>query len=338
MKLLIVTTDEATMHWGTLADKLQEVENALNTTQGKTEDWEVEIIYRPLKPEINNGRISHAWFDEISYPLFKQGNHFIAIHMSEEQKKEWGIKRTLLGSNIRDKDFVGEMYLWADESTQSRKRPGLNQFVQTLLHECSHELANTTDTVEDKTHEYHDENKDIKGIFESYDISTWQPKYQLQQKSVSILMLLVKLLLQKLSLIKEKIYFFTDDFPVSQEYGVRNAAWYPITKHHIGTDYATPVGTPIIAPTECTVVRSETSSVIGNWCEVQIGDKYYCFMHLKSKTLKGLRKKGWVIGFTGNTGFTTAPHCHIEGWTEPRNLSIINEENYQDYTFNIEKL
>lgn len=330
MKLLIVTTDKPTLFWGSLDDKLSEIKRALNFTQNKSEDWEVEIIYKDLVPEVKNGRITHSWFDSISYPLFKQGNHFVALHMSEVQKDKWGIKPGLRGSNQRDSDLVGDMYFWSDEATQ--RSFGQSQFVQTCLHECSHELANTIEGHgEDKTHEYHGRYSDISGIFETYDVSRWQPKYQLQVKIIDILRRIVNLLLLQ----TRKFDFFTVQYPVSQPYGVKNPAWYPITKHHIGTDFATPVGTPIIAPADCEVVRSDRSDTLGYWCEIKLAGKYYSFMHLKSEAVLGKRKKGWVIAFTGNTGFTTNPHCHIEGWNRPRDLTIINENNYKNYTFNI---
>lgn len=327
MKLLIVTTDKETVYWNSLPDKLKKVKNALDSMEGNVEPWEVEVLYKDVVPEVKSGRVTHDWFNGISYPLFRQGNHLVALHMSENQKKKWKIKPTLRGSNQRDTDFVGEMYFWADENT---RRGMLSQFVQTLLHECSHEIANSTG-VPDNTHEYHNQKPDISRIFPSYNMAHWQPEYQAGMKKVSFL----QKLLQQLLGAQKKPVFFWQDYPVSQEYGVRNAAWYPKTKHHIGTDYATPEGTPIIAPKDCEVVRSELSSVLGNWCEVKMGDNYYCFMHLRTRALLGQRKEGWVIGFTGNTGFTTAPHCHIEGWTVPRNLKIINESNYKKYTFNV---
>jgi len=321
MKLLIVTTSKETLDWKSLSNKLKAIKDGLNRTRNA--DWEVEILYKELTPEIKDGRITHAWFDGISIPLFQQGNHFICLHMSDKQRKAWKIKPSLRGSNQRDSDLRGEMYVWADENTQ-RGTTRTNQFIQSILHECSHEIANATE-VPDKTHEYHDKNTNIAGIFDSYDLKTWKPKYEAYQKAeISSLQALIA----KLTPVSKPLF----PYRISQAYGVRNDAWYPRTKHHIGTDFAVPEGTPILAPWDCEVTQSLFSTQLGNYCEVKYGGKYYYFMHLKSKAYPGIKKKGWVMCISGNTGFSTAPHLHIECWTIPRDITKLNESNYKQFT------
>ncbi len=322
MKYLIITTDKNTLAWKSLPSKLKAIKAALDKTKNAT--WEVEIIYRDLTPKVVNGRVDNEWFDGISHPLFKQGNHFVAIHFGLTQRDKFGIKPTLRGSNINDSDWVGEMYFWSDEHTE---RKGLSQFIQTSLHEASHELARTTHVL-DKTHDYHAKNPDISGIFSTYDMSKWQPTYIASQKAT------VSWLQSILSLLKPKpVTLF--NFPISQAYGVKNAAWYPKTKHHIGTDFAVPEGTPIVAPFDCEVISSAVSVQLGNYCGVKVGNKYYYCMHLQHKATLGTRKKGQIIGFTGNTGFSTNPHLHVEGWHGLRDISKINETNFRQLTFEV---
>lgn len=321
MKLLIVTLDKSVLEWKSLPTKIARIKAALDETRNTK--WEVVVEYRDLTPTVSNGRITHDWFDDFSYPLFRQGNHFVGLHMTKEQSKQFGLKKTLRGSNHRDDDFVGEFYFWADEFS---KRNGLNQFIQTCLHECSHEIANTTG-VPDKTHQHHNAVPDISSIFQSYDMSRWQPKYQIGLKKISILEQIIALLTNN-----QKINFFSTEFPVSQAYGVKNTAFYPQTKHHIGVDYATPIGTPIIAPWDCVVTAVGSDKTLGFYAEVKHGKHYYYFLHLQSLPITGVRKKGWVIGFTGDTGFVTGPHCHIEKWNKKRNISLLTEDNFRQFT------
>ena len=321
MKLLIVTTSKYTLRWKKLSSYIKQIKSALNKTPNAT--WEVEIVYRDIVPEVENGRITHEWFNQLSYPLFRQGNQFIVLHMSQRQKNEWGIKPSLRGSNQVDRDFVGESYIWSDQFT---KRDGEIQFIQTTLHEMSHELARSTGTP-DETHPYHRENPDIKDIFYRYDMAKWQPVYTQGMKVVENLKAKIKSLL-----LRSSPKFFLREYPVSQGYGVENRAWYKQTGHHIGVDLATPVGTPIIAPELCLVSDSGFSNELGYWCEVKVNKKYYYFMHLKSKVHLGGRNKNWVIGFTGNTGFSTNPHCHIEIWDRKRDVSILSPTNFDLYT------
>lgn len=86
-------------------------------------------------------------------------------------------------------------------------------------------------------------------------------------------------------------------------------------KPHLGTDWLTPIGTPIYAPDDGSITFT-TSKQAGN--AIQFVDKYKVltrFLHLskfegKNRTVK----RGELIGYTGNTGTSTAPHCHVDCW------------------------
>lgn len=87
-------------------------------------------------------------------------------------------------------------------------------------------------------------------------------------------------------------------------------------KPHLGTDWLTPIGTPIYAPDDGTITFT-TSAQAGN--TINFVDKYKVltrFLHLskfegKNRTVK----RGELMGYTGNTGTSTAPHCHVDCWT-----------------------
>jgi peptidoglycan L-alanyl-D-glutamate endopeptidase CwlK len=181
-KLLIVTTDKKTLEWKSLKSKLALITNGLNKTVNAS--WEVAIEYKDIKPKIILGRIPHDWFNNFAYPLFREGNHFIYLHFSTAQRKALGLDTTINGANQKDADYVGESYGWSDERT---RRQGQNMFVQNILHEMSHELARSTNSI-DNTHPYHSKNTDISGLFSSYNMDLWQPRYKAQLKELNLAM------------------------------------------------------------------------------------------------------------------------------------------------------
>lgn len=85
---------------------------------------------------------------------------------------------------------------------------------------------------------------------------------------------------------------------------------------HKGMDFKTPVGTPILTPKAGSVVRTDWNfKYNGNCIEVQYDDGTTArFLHLSETGVKpGARvKAGQVIGKSGNTGRSTAPHLHYE--------------------------
>ena len=94
-----------------------------------------------------------------------------------------------------------------------------------------------------------------------------------------------------------------------------------VTKDHKGTDFATPVGTPIKAAHDGVVVRADNndSGGYGNLVVIK-GDKYYSwYAHLNSyKVGVGTKvKRGEVIGLSGGkkgapgAGSSQGPHLHF---------------------------
>ncbi len=342
-KLLILTSDDTLLRWNTLEEKKQLILDALAKTRNGV--WELEIKYQPLVPQLNDKkRISHSWFDSISHPYFRRGYHFVAMHFSMAQWELWGIESGINGATHRDKDFVGDMYFRADELTMHKNFKGLRykhrytQFVQTLLHEVSHELANSTG-VADQTHDYHKKNKDISGIFEAYDMARWQPVYREQ---VSTVMRLIEKLKSLITPSATTLYHPVQFKPrlVSQAWGVRNPGWYPKTGHHIGVDYPLPVGTPLYAPWDCEVLVSGTTDTVGHFCRLryQFQGEWWeeRWIHLKSIPATGHFKRGQVIAYSGNTGKSTGPHLHRERWRDRFDFERIDGENWYELTVNPE--
>lgn len=81
-------------------------------------------------------------------------------------------------------------------------------------------------------------------------------------------------------------------------------------------DFKTPVGTEIVSPRAGRVTRVDWNlKYNGNCIEVKYSDGTLArFLHLSdTKVAPGARvRPGEVLGLTGNTGRSTAPHLHYE--------------------------
>jgi len=131
-----------------------------------------------------------------------------------------------------------------------------------------------------------------------------------------------------------------EGYSVSYKYGVPDAA-YALTGHHIGTDYFTPKGTPVKAPIAGEVTVAGNSRSLGNYCHFKysIANKTYTarFLHLQTVPTRGKYQKGQIIAYSGNTGFTSGPHLHIDVWKDDVRLDLINTTNWQQMTLDPEE-
>lgn len=99
-------------------------------------------------------------------------------------------------------------------------------------------------------------------------------------------------------------------FTISQRFGVRNTAYR--LNYHPGTDYRTPTGTPVRAPVRG-FVRWLWSNSYGNVAAlVRPNGDVIWFAHNSRAGKTGNVNQGDVIAYTGNTGWSTGPHSHIE--------------------------
>lgn len=103
---------------------------------------------------------------------------------------------------------------------------------------------------------------------------------------------------------------------IASGFGYRIDPVYKTVKFHAGLDFSAPQGTPIYA-TANGVVRTAGNLANGYGNHVVINHGYgyetlYGHMY-KIKVKVGTRvKRGEIIGWVGNTGKSTAPHCHYE--------------------------
>ena len=100
-------------------------------------------------------------------------------------------------------------------------------------------------------------------------------------------------------------------------FGMRRHPILGYYKMHTGVDWAAPIGTPILAAGNGTVIKAQWDSGYGRRVEIQHANGYittYNHMSGFARSVKeGMRvKQGQVIGFLGSTGLSTGPHLHYE--------------------------
>ncbi len=100
---------------------------------------------------------------------------------------------------------------------------------------------------------------------------------------------------------------------------------------HLGTDYAAPHGTPILAVGDGVVTRASYSSGNGNYVRIRHNAVYETqYLHM-SRFASGIRsgaevRQGDVIGYVGSTGSATGPHVCFRFWKNGQQVNHLNLE------------
>ncbi|WP_028297995.1 M23 family metallopeptidase [Olivibacter sitiensis] len=110
-------------------------------------------------------------------------------------------------------------------------------------------------------------------------------------------------------------------------------------KAHLGTDYAAPTGTPIIATANGVVSESGYSGGNGNYVKIQ-HDKTYAtqYLHMSKRAVsRGQRiRQGQVIGYVGSTGLATGPHVCYRFWKNGKQVDPLRQ-NFQNAGIPLDK-
>ncbi len=116
--------------------------------------------------------------------------------------------------------------------------------------------------------------------------------------------------------------------------GFANNRFHPILKQnrpHHGTDYAAPIGTPILAVGDGVVTEAQRRGGNGNIVQIRHSNTYKsAYLHLNgfaSGIRKGVEvKQGQVIGYVGQTGLATGPHLCYRLYVNNRPVNSVRAD------------
>ncbi len=99
---------------------------------------------------------------------------------------------------------------------------------------------------------------------------------------------------------------------------------------HRGTDFAAPVGTPILATADGVVTKSERRGGNGNYVKIKHFGSYETqYLHMKARNVKVGQhvSQGDVIGWIGMTGNTSGPHVCYRFWKNGKEVDPFKEDS-----------
>tara|TARA_B100001146_G_scaffold217075_1_gene221245 strand:- start:25969 stop:27183 length:1215 start_codon:yes stop_codon:yes gene_type:complete len=116
---------------------------------------------------------------------------------------------------------------------------------------------------------------------------------------------------------------------ISSRYNLkRRIAYYGNrVRPHKGTDFAAPVGTPIMATSDGTVIASEYRGGNGNYVKLRHNGTYdtqYLHMSKRAVSRGDYVRQGEVIGYIGMTGNTSGPHVCYRFWKNGKQVDPFN--------------
>lgn len=118
---------------------------------------------------------------------------------------------------------------------------------------------------------------------------------------------------------------------ISSRYNLnRRIAYYGNkVRPHLGTDFAAPIGTPILATADGVVSESAMRGGNGNFVKIRHNGTYDTqYLHMKSRNVKAgdYVRQGDVIGWIGMTGNTSGPHVCYRFWKNGKQVDPFNQD------------
>ena len=111
---------------------------------------------------------------------------------------------------------------------------------------------------------------------------------------------------------------------LNSHFGYRMDPIDNVKRFHHGCDFSVSIGTPVYSPADGIIKRAYYLGGFGNHIKIDHSGGYSTiFAHLSKINVKSGQKvaRGEIIGLTGNSGRSTAPHLHYEVhyYGEPEN-------------------
>lgn len=119
---------------------------------------------------------------------------------------------------------------------------------------------------------------------------------------------------------------------ISSGYSMKR--FHPVQKRfkaHLGTDYAAPTGTPIMAVGDGVITDARYSPNNGNYVKMKHNSVYSTqYLHM-SKIKSGIKpgtrvSQGDIIGYVGSTGLATGPHVCFRFWKNGKQVNHRTED------------
>lgn len=169
--------------------------------------------------------------------------------------------------------------------------------------------------------------KELKGIFFSHrSLDYYAFAYEIEEKGLAFYD--EKGQGMKRAFLKAPVKFSR----ISSSYSKKR--FHPVQKRykaHLGTDYAAPKGTPILATADGSVQAAGYTKYNGNYVKLYHNSTYQTgYLHMTKigeEIKKGKRvKQGDVIGYVGSTGLATGPHVCYRFWKNGKQIDHRKEK------------
>jgi len=118
---------------------------------------------------------------------------------------------------------------------------------------------------------------------------------------------------------------------ISSRFNLRRL--HPIKKRripHLGTDYAAPYGTPIMAVADGVITKASYTRNNGRYVKMRHDGTYETqYLHMQ-RFAKGIKpgvnvSQGATIGYVGSTGLATGPHVCFRFWKNKKQIDHLRE-------------
>ncbi|GAA4275911.1 peptidoglycan DD-metalloendopeptidase family protein [Aquimarina mytili] len=118
---------------------------------------------------------------------------------------------------------------------------------------------------------------------------------------------------------------------ISSRYNLRRRIKYYGNKirPHRGTDFAAPIGTPILATADGIVTKSERKGGNGKYVKIRHNATYDTqYLHMSRQAVKvgQFVRQGDVIGYIGMTGNTSGPHVCYRFWKNGKEVDPFKQD------------